>query len=193
MKLDWSRKADGTGVGATASILLGSRRGDGLESLESTVPNEKERLERLGDALAAARTEAPDENRIGIERQLLASAASGLAKLNEGESAENFSLGEHAGLESVILTNGERPSLLVHDGFVDLNAPDIGDWGDQLIPRRDQIRQVVASVGRIDVPVKPGFAGTCFVIAEGLVLTNRHVLEAIGTQDIVTRAWTLKW
>src|SRR5262249_31191728 len=47
-------------------------------------------------------------------------------------------------------------------------------------------------VGRVDVPVSPGFAGTCFAIAEGLVLTNRHVLEAIATQN-ADRTWSLKW
>jgi V8-like Glu-specific endopeptidase len=193
MKIDWNRKADGKSVGETASILLGSGRGGGLEGLESTGPSENERLERLRDAMAAARPVAPDGQRAGIEQQVLAGAASGLAKLNQGEPAENFTFGEHAGLESVILTNGERPSLLVRNGFVDLNAPDIGDWGDQLSRVSDQIRKVVTSVGRIDVPVNPGFAGTCFVIAEGLVLTNRHVLEAIATQDAITRAWTLRW
>jgi len=49
-----------------------------------------------------------------------------------------------------------------------------------------------ASVGRVNVPVKPWFAGTCFVIAEHLVLTNRHALEEIATQD-TAGPWTLNW
>ena len=51
---------------------------------------------------------------------------------------------------------------------------------------------MTASVGRVDVPVRPWFAGTCFVVAEGLVVTNRHVLEAIATQDSAG-GWTLNW
>src|SRR5207253_1732827 len=101
----------------------------------------------------------PEGEQAGIKEQVLANAASGLAKLNRGEPPEDFTLGEHIGLESVILTNGERPSLFVHDGFVDLNAPDIGDWGHDLGRLRSKIRGVVTSVGRIDIPVKPWFAG----------------------------------
>jgi hypothetical protein len=47
-------------------------------------------------------------------------------------------------------------------------------------------------VGRINVPIRPWFAGTCCAISEGFVLTNRHVLEAIATQS-AAGAWTLKW
>ena len=112
--------------------------------------------------------------------------------MNQGEPPQNFTLGEQIGLEAVILTNGERPSLFVRDGFVDLNAPDIGTWGLGLNRFQNAIRKVVASVGRIDVPVKPWFAGTCFVVAEGLVLTNRHVLEAIAMQG-PGGDWTLNW
>src|SRR5213079_2944160 len=110
----------------------------------------------------------------------------------ESEPPERFTLGEHIGLEAVILTNGERPSLFVRNGFVDLNAPDVGDWDRDLTHFQNEIRTVIASVGRIDVPVKPRFAGTCFVIAEGLVVTNRHVLEEIATQN-TAGAWTLNW
>jgi hypothetical protein len=92
----------------------------------------------------------------------------------------------------VILTGGERPSLFVREGFIDLGAPDIGDWGTDLRRCENEIRRNIASVGRIDVPVRPWFSGTCFVIAEGLVMTNRHVLEAIATLD-GAGAWTLKW
>jgi hypothetical protein len=80
----------------------------------------------------------------------------------------------------------------VRDGFVDLNAPDIGEWGLGLNRFQNTIRKVIASVGRIDVPVRPWFAGTCFVVAEGVVVTNRHVLEAIAKQA-PDGGWTLNW
>ena len=51
---------------------------------------------------------------------------------------------------------------------------------------------MTASVGRVDIPERPWFAGTCFVVADGLVITNRHVLEAIAVQD-AAGGWTFKW
>lgn len=203
MKIDWHGSAHAASVGESASVL---RRGGGLESglestLESTVtveaaggtgPSERERLDRLGEALAAAQPAAPDAERVAIQTEVLAGARSGLAKINQGEPPQNFTLGEHIGLEAVILTNGERPSLFVRNGFVDLNAPDIGDWGLGLKRFQNAISKVIASVGRIDVPVRPWFAGTCFVVAAGLVVTNRHVLEAIASQD-AAGAWALNW
>jgi hypothetical protein len=196
MKVDWQRQANSASIGESASVLLGSRRGSGLGSgLESTAargPTETERLDRLGEALATSKPTVPEGEQAAIKAEVLAGARTGLAKMNQGEPPQNFTLGEHIGLEAVILTNGERPSLFVRDGFIDLGAPDIGEWGLGLNRFQNAIRKVIASVGRVDVPVRPWYAGTCFVVAEGLVITNRHVLEAIATQD-GAGAWTLNW
>jgi serine protease len=204
MNIDWHRKASANSVSEATSVLLRPRRGGGLESpFESlttgdaagaggTGASERERLERLVEVLATVPPAAPEGEQAAIKQEVVAGARSGLAKVFQGESPERFTLGEHVGLEAIIITNGERPSLFVRSGFVDLNAPDIGDWNRDLGRFQNEIRKVITSVGRIDVPVNPWFAGTCFVIAEGLVLTNRHVLEEIATQD-ATGAWTLNW
>ena len=196
MSIDWHKPADpGSVVRAAAVLRPADAGGGGLEATLAAPPGggaADDRIARLKDALAAAAPSAQDEDRAALERQILAGARSGLAKLDGDEPAENFTLGEHVGLESVILTNGERPSLVIRDGFVDLAAPDIGSWDFNLARFQPAIRSVVASVGRVDVPVKPWYAGTCFVVAPGLVLTNRHVLEAIASQD-ASGAWTLKW
>ncbi len=201
MKIDWHRKADADGVGESASVLLRPRRAglqSGLESIrtesvaEGSIAGESERIERLGEALAQAQPMVPEGEQAGLRDEVLAGARSGLAKLHQGESPQDFTLGEHVGLEAVILTNGERPSLFVRDGFVDLKAPDVGDWNSDLDHFQKAIRKVTASVGRIDVPVKPWFAGTCFAIAEGLVMTNRHVLEEIAKEEVLGK-WTLNW
>jgi hypothetical protein len=206
VKIDWHGSANAASVGESASVLRRGSRGGGLEGgLESTLesmvtvepaggtgPSERERLDRLGEALATSQPAVPEAERAAIQKEVLAGARSGLAKVNQGEPPQNFTLGEHIGLEAVILTNGERPSLFVRNGFVDLNAPDIGDWALGLKRFQNEISKVIASVGRIDVPVRPWFAGSCFVVAAGLVVTNRHVLEAIAKQD-ATGAWTLNW
>ena len=202
MKIDWHRQANPDGVGAAVSVLQTSSRGAaaGLESARPAglerggrpAQAEGERLERLADALKAATPAVPDNDRADIKNCILSGARSGLAKAFQGEPAARFTLGEHVGLEAVILTNGERPALFVKNGFVDLKAADIGDWDADLGHFRSQIRKVIRSVGRINAPLEQGFAGTCFVIADGLVLTNRHVLEEIATQG-TSGAWTLNW
>jgi hypothetical protein len=204
MKIDWHKKAHARSVADAAAILRAGRRthrrGAGLESAMAPTsdasgtnsPTEHERFERLSDALADVRPQLRDGASEEIHANVLTGARSALAKVNEGLSPEHFTLGEHVGLEAVILTNGERPSFFVRDGFIDIHAPDIGQWDFGLIRFESEIRKVITSVGRLNVPVNPWFAGTCFVISEGFVLTNRHVLEAIAVQDAVG-AWTLKW
>jgi hypothetical protein len=211
MTINWEQQANPDAVAETASVLQRARRGrggrgrdggdsgdgrgGGPESLESTARGsltEKERMERLKEALARAEPAVPPGERAEIKQQVLAGAEEGLAKALEGERPEHFSLRQHVGLEAVIITSGERPSLFVREGFVDLNAPDIGDWDTELGLFKDNIQKVISSVGRIDIPADPGLAGTCFVIAPGLVLTNRHVLEEVAKQD-ASGTWVLNW
>ena len=197
MKAEWDRPADAAVVGEAAAVLLsaGGRSGvaeGGLESVGAPGRNEKLSIDRLGEALAKAEPAVPPGEQADLKNKVLESARTGLAKLNQGEGAERFTFGESVGLEAVILTDGERPSLFVTDGFVSLDAPDIGTWAADLGRVKNQIRTVTAAVGRVDVPVKPWYAGTCFVAAEGLVVTNRHVLEVIGTQQ-ADGSWILRW
>lgn len=221
MAIDWSRPADTAAVRGTAALLrqdaprTAQRRDSGLEGLEaataagggaeapaSAPPTPEERIERLRAAIGEAASARSDAARdaggagrdVGREAaaEVVAGALSGLAKVYGGAPVASFTVREQLGLESVILTGGERPSLFVRNGFVDLTAPDIGDWDWALRRFEADIRRVVASVGRIDVPVKPGFAGSCFVLADGFVVTNRHVLEAIAVQDD-GGAWRLNW
>ena len=194
MNMDWDRNANPAGLDQTASVLMGGR-GSGLETpFAEARPDvsESNQLNRLGDALDAVQPQLPGADPDEVKRKVLEGARSGLAKLNQGEPPERFTFGEHIGLEAVILTGGERPSLIVKGGFVDLGAPDLGDWHGKLRRFEPQIRKLIASVGRIDIPVTPNFAGTCFLIADGLAVTNRHVAELIGTQD-AAGGWTLRW
>jgi len=112
MNIDWHRKANADSVSGTASALLRSHLGPRLESaLETMVTgdalgaggtgaNERERLVRLGEALATAEPAVPEGEQADIKEQVLAGARSGLAKVYEGESPESFTLGEHIGLEA---------------------------------------------------------------------------------------------
>ena len=84
-------------------------------------------------------------------------------------------------LEAVVRADGTRPSLLVRNGTVDPRQPLAGAWTGQLTAAGDELTRAVAATGRIE-PAHPSgsdFFGTCWVVdhRNGLVLTNRHVLQ----------------
>ena len=88
------------------------------------------------------------------------------------------------GLEAIVRTDGSRPSFLIRNGDVDRASSPLGSWENLLNARAKELRTAIASVGRIDVPGSSvGYMGTGFLIAPNLILTNRHVLQAIANTD----------
>lgn len=117
-------------------------------------------------------------------------ADSGLSRIfGDGPEAELGEV-EISGLEAVVRTDGSRPVLFVEDDFVDVRAPSIGAYAASLSRVEDAVRQVCRSVGRVDDPgvgaAPLGYQGTAWVVAEGLVITNYHVLEAIAPGGVRT-------
>jgi hypothetical protein len=99
-----------------------------------------------------------------------------------------------AGLEVVVRTDGSRPSFMIRNGEVDTNTSPVGAWADQIAASvaGDLFSNAIACVGRIDVPSSvQGFEGTGFLIAENLIVTNRHVLQAIARPNL-EGVWTFK-
>ncbi|QXT34876.1 S8 family serine peptidase [Sphingomonas sanguinis] len=83
------------------------------------------------------------------------------------------------GLEALILLKG-RPALRVRDGTLDLKDPRVAEWRDRLRVALSAgvIEPHLGRVGRIDAD--GAHIGTGFVVGDGLVLTNRHVLQAFA-------------
>src|SRR5262249_26460283 len=96
--------------------------------------------------------------------------------LNEGELA--LGVEDRVNLEALVKING-RPALRGVDGSLDSNDPLFGEWGGSLITL-PQLPDLTAAVGRIDGDGE--HIGTGFVIGDGIVMTNRHVLEAIAEE-----------
>ncbi len=131
-RIDWSRRADPNSVQVSLDLLRTENPLSdlGLESLTeatgaSSHRSERQQLDRLADTLNAKKPTLAGEDQ-ELTQKVLDGARSGLAKLNQGEAAESFTLGEQMGLESVVLTDGTRPSLLIQNGFVDLKSPEVG-------------------------------------------------------------------
>ena len=80
-------------------------------------------------------------------------------------------------LEAIILP-AERPVVDIVDGsYGDIPAPFAHFATDEGI--RNRIENVVPAVGRIGLPERPDvpFAGTGFVVGDGVMMTNRHVAQ----------------
>jgi hypothetical protein len=85
--------------------------------------------------------------------------------------------------EAVVIADGSRPSVFVQDDRVDVEDATLGDWAASVATYGLRIAEVAQSVGRVDLPEAPdGFVGTAFAVREGVVATNRHVLEAIAAK-----------
>jgi hypothetical protein len=79
--------------------------------------------------------------------------------------------------EALISLTG-RPALLVKNHDIDYDQPQIGKWKTPLLLIKPYIPQIVQSVGRIELQGE--HVGTGFLVADDLVMTNRHVLEEIA-------------
>jgi S1-C subfamily serine protease len=87
--------------------------------------------------------------------------------------------GQRAGLEAIVLAT--RPALALIDGhYTDAGAT----WTPILDPYSDGIAANAKSVGRVEARgLPPGvpYAGTAFVVAEDVVMTNAHVVRYFAT------------
>ncbi len=125
-----------------------------------------------GDALDPALLEK-------LEKIYLEAGVKGLERLrNEGEDAA-LPDDEYGGLEAIVEIDGSRPTLQVaQNGSIDTEEELLRSWKSAAQKFSGEIQQVARSVGRIDLGTR--HRGTGFVIKDGLILTNRHVLQQIA-------------
>jgi endonuclease G len=81
-------------------------------------------------------------------------------------------------LEAIVLVMG-RPVLLVQNDDFDLAALETDTWKDRLQHARTNLKAAILSVGRIDLDNNAQFdwVGTGWVVADDVVVTNRHVAD----------------
>ena len=86
-----------------------------------------------------------------------------------------------SGLEAIVMADGSRPSFLVRNGAVDLQSCPADSWAETIALSGDLLAEALPAAGRINCPDAPqGFAGSGFLVAPGVVMTNRHVLQMIA-------------
>jgi endonuclease G len=87
-----------------------------------------------------------------------------------------------AGLRAIVLLHG-RPTLLVQNGtFV---IPESQIWRRTLRDHRINIENAIDRVGRVELHnhMTYDWVGTGWLVAEGIVVTNRHVAELFAAAD----------
>ena len=154
----------------------------------------KEHLQRLADMLrqvspdgdVAEMDSAPtDDVKTAFKRSTRSlskdsdQARNGLRALVGGRP-EDLSSDQAIGLEAIVLPR-YRPVIDVING--DFHTPP-NPWTHLgSATARENLVRVIPSIGRIEVPKHPKlpYAGTGFVVGEGIIMTNRHVAEIFAT------------
>lgn len=79
------------------------------------------------------------------------------------------------GFEAIVERFG-RPSLLVKNGTFEIPSADT--WKARLFPTQSRLDKAIRSVGRLElINHSYSWAGTAWIIAEGIAVTNRHVAD----------------
>jgi V8-like Glu-specific endopeptidase len=165
----------GVPAAATGALESAAAESIGADHAEEAHARALETIEReSGRKLDTASKEE-------LDRVFLSDGKEALGRLkNEGPDAELSERHEDA-LEAIVEVDGSRPTLMFsEDDHVDLEDGTLGQWKGVTAKFLEQISRVAASVGRVDLDGK--HQGTGFVITDGLILTNRHVLQALATQ-----------
>jgi S1-C subfamily serine protease len=97
----------------------------------------------------------------------------------DGQDADLTRL-EIDGTEAIVELLG-RPAILVHDGHF---LPPPPPW-EKLGERREAIETTLRSVGRIEIDGHPAldWVGTGFLVADDVVITNKHVAKEFALQS----------
>ncbi len=124
------------------------------------------------DAEAEARQHAFDRTGEAARRAV--------GKIRRDGRDANLTRLERDGAEAIVELFG-RPAILVQDGHF---MPPPHPW-EKLEAQREAIEKTLQSVGRIEVSGHPAldWVGTGFLVAEDVVITNRHVAKEFARQS----------
>lgn len=94
-------------------------------------------------------------------------------------------IGRQLELESIAMRK-QRPVLAIKENVTRLVFVDPADseiWGERLRKSKDVLDAAIPAVGRINLRGAPlGFVGTGWLVAENVIVTNRHVAVEFATQ-----------
>lgn len=90
-------------------------------------------------------------------------------------------IGIDRGFEAIVERFG-RPSLPVKNGTFEIPSADT--WKARLFPTQSRLDKAIRSVGRLElINHSYSWAGTAWIIAEGVAVTNRHVADLFAQKS----------
>jgi endonuclease G len=129
-----------------------------------------------GNAIdAVSRPDAGGDGFESLGPDNTAAAESGLQKLAE-DRVQEITPSEMFGLEAIVLPKNRPVAFVRGNSYDDLDGPWVS-LNDDVVKRR--IASLLPLIGRVEVPSSPilPYAGTGFVVGQGLIATNRHVAQ----------------
>ena len=165
------------------------RSGSLLETIEETAPDEfkeSEIVERLG--YSKENLYKIIENYLGndpklkeVADKILAEAADPMRAVanNDNDFLERHSNSTNL-LEVIVVTDGSRPSFMIKNGKVDFDSSPVGEWKDVIEAGGANLQRAIDCTGRINNGST--HVGTGFLVHRNLIVTNRHVLQAVARQ-----------
>jgi hypothetical protein len=129
-----------------------------------------------------------------IADQIAKSGKDALRAVGDEDNRKLADPGVVSALEVIVRTDGSRPSFMVRNGAPDPTTSPVGDWADELEDQADALRHAIQCIGRIDDPGgAQGFQGTGILVGKNVIITNRHVLQAISSgRQHADGSWQLK-
>lgn len=149
-------------------------RAEGLALHNLQIRDEVDRLEK---AIAYHAPANDDPDLVTLRREVVERSEQVLHRLSKQQVPVPTRGRDRLAFEALVALHG-RPALRVRDGWLDTEAPEVEPWLGILEMTRNDISAVLPSIGRIDLDGQ--HVGTGFIIAPGLAMTNRHVIEALA-------------
>lgn len=187
----------GRSAEAYLRILGNAVAGRSLESpvaaAEAVAPEARRLVHALEDRFAASdRSQGtpPDGETLRLRATVLADAERALAGAMADPSRASLDRRSVIALEALVRTKG-RPSLLVQNDAFDPEDPDLDDnWVEFLALAGPRVTALIRATGRLELD--GANTGTGFVVAPGLIMTNRHVLEALAEDPSGRDGWRFR-
>lgn len=175
---------------AADPVVIVAARAGGLESTADISPeaardllaaNRDAPIDAINARLKSVRASLAKTERAAqlkpLHDQLLRDTRRVVKRLSAGKPIPD-DIDAQVGLEALVQLEG-RPALRMTDDVVDPDDPGLGEWAGAVLLQEARLRGIQGSIRRIDTAAGI-HAGTGFVVGDGLIMTNRHVLEALA-------------
>jgi len=173
--------------------VLENAGGSASAEPDLSLPAVTDRMKRLRSELTRIVKEelGDDPDLYTLIDQIVAQGETALHLLGAGDDQALADSSGFGDVEVIVQLDGSRPSFMVRGDKADLKSSPVGGWSDRLGAQEESLRDALCCVGRIDDPSQPlGWVGTGFLVHNNLIMTNRHVLQALG-KEVEDHSWSL--